>query len=790
MYRTAVVIFLTTCLSGCLSSWDMKGLTGDYEGMVDDFEAQGGYERFDNPEGYRVMLWTCEAYFQRRDRTEYEECTRRMWALIPEEWFQINDHDMKANLLTRRAELLLEIQDYDQAEELIDQAIEELEQGKSMQLAGTAHISATVRVYQVSGIIGAFMDNPERAQTAIDKIDAALAIEAVWGGRDQMTEEFEFDLRRDAIATILIALKDYEQAVKVYNSRYDRKRTFNSVMDSITSWGLQPVLEDIAKNLTKSYTNSLKIPVYFAQAKANLELGNVEVAKPILDQLLAMNVIQGFSEIYAASNYERGRIAKQEGDLEGAAEYFKKALDEIEKQRSSVDSEAGRIGFAGDKQKVYWDAVATLLELGRQDEAFNYAERAKSRALVDMLASKDSFGEQGGERNRESKTAVSSLKRSDQDVQVYSKQDFKRLSSGARSSAPSTAIASTVADRELVSLVSVTAADLGELREQLDQDETLIEYYGSGSEVLAFLLDKENISVISINGDGLDEDVASFREELMDPGSDDYAYYGQKLFDRLIRPVLSEVTSKKLVIVPHGTLHYLPFSALGQGASLFVQDYSYRIIPSASVLTYLQPREAQADGLLVFGNPDLNDPSLDLPFAEKEAVAIATQRPSANILTRAGATETAFRQSAPGVNQLHIASHGVFDAAVPLNSRLLLAADQINDGNLTVSELYDMELQADLVILSACETGLGEVANGDDVVGFSRGLFFAGAKTIVSSLWQVDDFATMQLMLKFYDEAETKPAREALQLAQQHLIEMGYSHPFYWSAFQVSGAGS
>lgn len=789
MYRTTIVLLLSLSLSGCLSSWDSKGLTGDFDGMVKDFEMQGGYERFDNPENYRVILWVCEAFFQQRERTQYDECTARMWKLIPEEWYQINDHDMKSTLLTRRAELRLEIQDYEEAAALVDQAIEELEQGRSMELEGTSHIAAFVRVHQVSGIVSAFMGDRPKALAAIEKIDGAIATGEVWGGRDQFTEEFEFGLRRDAMAAIYIALKDYQQAIDTYASIYTRKRTFNSVMDSITTFGLQSTLEDIAKDLTKNYHNSLRIPVYFAQAKANIELGNTDVAKPILDELLAMSVIRGFSEIYAASNYERGRIARLEGDLEGAAEYFEKSLNEIEKQRSSVNTEAGRIGFAGDNQLVYWDAVETLLELGRPTEAFSYAERAKSRALVDMLAEKSSFGSVGGDRNKLANSIVESLKKSDRDAQLYTKQDFQVLSRGARSANAST-LETVIPDKELASLVTVTSTGLTELQAQLQDDETLIEYYGSGDSLVAFVVHQSDLSVVSLDGTSLSEDIALFREELRDPGNDDFAYYSEKLYATLIQPLLGKLTTRQLVIVPHGALHYLPFSALGAERQQLVQGYSYRIIPSASVLNFLQQKERAQEGLLVFGNPDLDDPELDLPFAEDEAKAIAASHPSAKMLTRKEATETQLRRVAQNHRQLHIASHGVFDAAVPLNSRLLLAADQSNDGNLTVSELYEMELDADIVILSACETGLGDVANGDDVVGFSRGFFFAGARTIVSSLWQVDDYATMQLMLKFYEEVETKPAREALQLAQQHLIDEGYTHPFYWSAFQVSGAGS
>ena len=118
--------------------------------------------------------------------------------------------------------------------------------------------------------------------------------------------------------------------------------------------------------------------------------------------------------------------------------------------------------------------------------------------------------------------------------------------------------------------------------------------------------------------------------------------------------------------------------------------------------------------------------------------------------------------TARGFKYLHIASHGTFNADSPLTSALLLAKDSTNDGTLTVGELYSMRLNADLVTLSACETGLGKIANGDDVVGLTRGFLYAGSRSIVASLWKVDDEATAYLMTRFYSALKSTSKREAL----------------------------
>ena len=122
-----------------------------------------------------------------------------------------------------------------------------------------------------------------------------------------------------------------------------------------------------------------------------------------------------------------------------------------------------------------------------------------------------------------------------------------------------------------------------------------------------------------------------------------------------------------------------------------------------------------------------------------------------------------------------------------MQSALYLASDAGTDGRLTVADLYQLRLRSRLVVLSACETGLGAIASGDDVVGLVRGFLYAGAGAIVSSLWQVDDVATAELMTAFYAALPTQNSRDALRQAQLATLKQ-YPHPFYWAAFFVTGA--
>ena len=157
------------------------------------------------------------------------------------------------------------------------------------------------------------------------------------------------------------------------------------------------------------------------------------------------------------------------------------------------------------------------------------------------------------------------------------------------------------------------------------------------------------------------------------------------------------------------------------------------------------------------------------------------------MLLRDKATATFIREQGAGFDILHFAAHGTFDVDRPLDSALLLAKDDHNDGYLRVGDLYHLSLDADLVTLSACETALSQVANGDDVVGFTRGLVYAGSRSILSSLWKVDDQATRDLMVTFYHGLATHSKAEALWLAQ---IEVRKQHPnpYDWAGFLLTGS--
>jgi CHAT domain-containing protein len=158
------------------------------------------------------------------------------------------------------------------------------------------------------------------------------------------------------------------------------------------------------------------------------------------------------------------------------------------------------------------------------------------------------------------------------------------------------------------------------------------------------------------------------------------------------------------------------------------------------------------------------------------------------VLTRRAATKSALTRTGELFRVIHVAAHGEFVSDQPLDSRLLLAPEAGDDGRLTAGDLYGLRLNADLVTLSACETGLGKVLSGDDVIGLTRGFLYAGANSIVASLWPVSDEETSFLMVRLYGNLKTMPKADALRQAQLE-TKRRYAHPFFWSAFQLTGMG-
>ena len=534
----------------------------------------------------------------------------------------------------------------------------------------------------------------------------------------------------------------------------------------------------------ESFTAWTDLPLEFMKYKTQLEVGEIPEAKKGFDKMLTSPAVSQNGEIYWLLLYDRGRVAAHEGDLPAAIEFWRRAIEVIEEQRSTINTEASKIGFVGDKQAVYRALVAGLFAQQKNIEAFDYVERSKARALVDLLAGKKDFAV-AAPNAEEIRKLLSGADAAEEEARV---QGALAAQSGRRSADVRLEVKALREQApDLASLVSVSSTPLAEIQSRIPEDEALVEYYYDDNALYAFVISREGLQAAKLDSGGLEADVRMLRKAVELPAGDGHDALSRRLHARLIAPLPGLSGKQKLLIVAHGILHYLPFAALRDDAGYLIDRYSLRFLPSASVIRYLRRGGSQEQaGVLAFGNPDLGDPKLDLKFAQEEAVEIARKVPQSRALLRKEATESAFRQYAGGFGYLHFATHGEFNADAPLKSALMLARDERSDGLLTVDKLYSTRLGAELVTLSACETGLGKIANGDDVVGLTRGFLYAGAATVVASLWKVDDQATAALMTRFYDELKAGDKRAALRAAQLATREK-FPHPFFWAAFQLTG---
>ncbi|HYL81516.1 MAG TPA: CHAT domain-containing protein, partial [Candidatus Acidoferrum sp.] len=219
-----------------------------------------------------------------------------------------------------------------------------------------------------------------------------------------------------------------------------------------------------------------------------------------------------------------------------------------------------------------------------------------------------------------------------------------------------------------------------------------------------------------------------------------------------------------------------------------LQETMLHYYSSASLMQFTRAKEqAGAPTLFALGNPAFQDPTLSLRYAQREAQGIASLFPESALVTGKAATKATSREEIRRHSVLHFATHAEFDEADPLGSSLLLASTGGEESRLEVQEIFGLDLHASLVVLSACETALGKLTRGDELTGLTRAFIYAGAPSVITTLWQVNDRASYELMREFYRILKTGEEKaEALRHAQLAIMDK-YPRPYYWAAYQLTG---
>jgi len=342
---------------------------------------------------------------------------------------------------------------------------------------------------------------------------------------------------------------------------------------------------------------------------------------------------------------------------------------------------------------------------------------------------------------------------------------------------------------DLVSILSVDPLTLRQVQELLEPGTAILAYYLVPHEILCWFITRDQVELFRtpLGRQTLAQSVLDYRRTLqnLEPAENQ----SKELHDWLLAPLKERLKNVKTVgIVPHHILHHLSFATLFDGKEYLVDQVPLFSLPSASVLRHTaQNRDMEkSTRVLAVGNPDLKNPALALPFTEKEVASIGWRFPDVTVLTGDKATEEWVVRNISDYGIVHLASHGDFDPVNPLFSSVKLAAADKDDGDLRASEIFGLDIQASLVMLSACQTGLGKITSGDDVIGMNRAFLYAGTNAIISSLWRVSDISTSLLVKQFYREFKTRGKAESLSRAMRH-VKNRFPHPGYWGAFVLVG---
>jgi CHAT domain-containing protein len=505
----------------------------------------------------------------------------------------------------------------------------------------------------------------------------------------------------------------------------------------------------------------------------------------------------------------RGRLEQAAGNAEAAFEAYRTALTFLESLRASLRGEELKIAFLRNKLEVYEQLVDLSLRRpdGGGEAAFAYAEQAKSRSLQELIL-------RGARPVREAAAGKSDLVRRVSELReelnwYYHRIEAEQMSGEEKTDERVQRLQAEVSEHEqelLRALRELPDADSAEaellapvtlsareVRAALPPGAMLVEYFAVGERLLAFLVSREAVEVVPVALVARVQHalrLLQFQLSWAQPAPRAAAPSAEgslaaaaqahlsELYQALVAPLRARLAGRQLVIVPHGPLHYVPFHALFDGQRHLIDSFAVSYAPSATVYALCERRRPRASGPgLVLGVPDPL-----LPSIAEEARAVAERLPEAELHLGPTASAEALRTRGPQSRFVHVAAHGVFRGDNPMFSGVRLA-----DSYLTLYDLYALSLPADLVSLSACVTGRSVVAAGDELLGLARGLFRAGAASLLLTLWEVPDRSTADFMAAFYDEYLSSPNGALAYQKAVLATREKHPHPVHWAPFVLSG---
>lgn len=563
-------------------------------------------------------------------------------------------------------------------------------------------------------------------------------------------------------------------------------------------------------------------------------IGNFEMSSEYFQQAIDLaQKIEGGKILWEAYLELAATFSKQK-KYDEALKAYKDSISTIENIRSQIDLEELKASYLGTNKRLeaYQEIINLLntLHQGNRNksydkEAFEYLEKAKARAFLDRLAISPvnisahvDFKLQNREKEIEkdisnilTKLYASGLSEEDNafiQKELQEKEyEYETLKREIRTKNPAYA-----------DLVYPKIVTLEETQNHLlDSHTAFFEYLLGKEKSLAFVITKKDFQIFSLpSKEEIQKLVSNYLKALSDRENHDFRI-GQDLFDILVSPGLNNKIDD-IIFIPDDILHFLPFETLiGHQENWLIQDYNIAYTPSISAYKAIIARK-KANGtkqpmdLLAFGDPDFgkleaedntDNPTLKsdngksffrLKYSGTEITKISRLFKKSKIKTfvrKEASEETLKNHRLDNYKIIHFATHSRVDNNRPTHSHIILSLDDdpTENGLLEAREIFNLKLNADLIILSACETGLGKFIKGEGIEGLNRTFFYAGSSSVLMSLWPVNDQATYQLMERFYTYLrDSEPIMDSLRKAKLEMIKSDVlSHPFYWAGFVISG---
>ncbi len=568
--------------------------------------------------------------------------------------------------------------------------------------------------------------------------------------------------------------------------------------------------ERAAEFFDRSFVKGKAVVLHLLLARLSLRTGDAGGARASAARALERLGQLEAPVLHYQAHFMMGEVERAMGNLPAAYDSYQKARAALEALRSSLRGDELKIAFMKNRLEVYESLVEICLsDPSRKDsaeESFGYVELAKSRSLAELLT-------QHGPAIPVTSEGQSDLVRRIREMReelnwYYRRIEIEQLGAEEPSEERIGKLQEQALAHEnelLRALREIPPENLREagglsapialetVRESLPPHTALVEYFSLGEQFVAAVLTRESLEIVPVTPVsramnlvrmlrfqiakfrlGADY-VGTFEKNLLEATQS----HLRELYDELFVPLLEHIGSAKhLVIVPHGVLHYLPFHALFDGTDYLAASFGFSYAPSAGIYALCQQKGSKATGPpLILGVPDER-----APLIQQEVECVARILPGSELVVGAEPAERALRAQGTHSRLIHIATHGSFRQDNPMFSGIRLGSSYLN-----LYDLYQLKLDAELVTLSGCATGLNVVAAGDELLGLIRGLLYAGAQSLLLTLWDVNDQSTTEFMLSFYEALQKGESKtSALQSATSRLRER-YPHPYYWAPFLLIG---